>query len=185
MLTVKFRGFNHGEDLERLYEFMMREENQILFSHAFHINTLQNFEKWLVTKLSNGFYHDFFMIENENGDTVGFTFSYEFFPHDGHCKFTLCLYEAFRQKGYGAIASVKMMDYLFRKYPLRQIFISVFNYNESSLAANRKAGFEEVAVLPEYRFTNGAYYDLHILTMPRETFYAKARRFLKSPTEEP
>ena len=58
------------------------------------------------------------MIENSKRKTIGFTFSYDFFSYDAHCKYTLCLYKEFQNHGLGAIAGIKMMDYLFKKYPL-------------------------------------------------------------------
>lgn len=179
MLQVKFRSFDYSKDLERLFEYMMKEDNQILFSHGFQIHNLPMFEGWISDKFKRSDYHDFFMIENFKGETIGYTFSYDFFRYDGHCKFTLCLYEEYQNKGFGAIAAIKMVDYLFRKYPLRQIFVSIFGYNKRSIDNNIKGGFEEVAILPDYRFCNGWYHSLHILTMSREKFYKKHEKILK------
>ena len=136
ILHVKLRSFDYAKDLKRLYEYMMKDENQILFSHGFQIHNLPMFDRWLSDMFSKNDYHDFFMIESPNGKTIGFTFSYEFFAYDGHCKYTLCLFEEFQNTGYGAVAGIKMMDYLFKKYPLRRIFVSIFDYNKNSLLNN-------------------------------------------------
>ena len=173
VIKVKFRSFDYAKDLERLYAYMMKEENQVLFSHSFQVHNLPMFERWISEKFASNAYHDFFMIEDEAGRTAGFTFSYEFFAYDGHCKFTLCLYEEYQGYGLGAAAAIRMIDYLFRKYPLRQIYISIFDYNANSLALNRKGGFEEVGLFPEYRFYGGGYYALHILRISRQTFYKR------------
>ena len=178
MLQVKFRNFDYAKDLKPLYEYMMRDENQRLFSHGFQIHNLPMFERWLFEKFDKNDYHDFFMIESLNGKTVGFTFSYEFFAYDGHCKYTLCLYEKYHNLGLGAIAGIKMLDYLFTKYPLNRIFISIFDYNKTSLSNNLKGGFEEVAILPDYRFYGGDYFSLHILTTTREKFYIKYKSII-------
>lgn len=178
MLQVTFRRFDYEKDLERLFTYMIKEENQMLFSHGFQLHNLPMFEQWISEKFAKNEYHDFFMIENPQEETIGFTFSYEFFPYDSHCKYTLCLYEQYQNFGFGAIAAVKMMDYLFRKYPLKRIFISVFDYNKNSLSSNTKGGFHEVAVLPEYRFHGGEYYALHVLTISREEFYNRHQRIL-------
>lgn len=179
MLNVNFRNFNYSKDLEYMYLYMMKEENQILFSHSFQIHNLPMFEQWIANKFARNEYHDFFMIENKNGDTIGFTFSYEFFPHDRHCKYTLCLYEKYQSVGYGAIAGVKMMDYLFTKYPLKRIYISVFDYNKQSIQNNMKGGFKEVGVLPDYRFWGGEYFSLHLLTISRTEFYNKNKKIIE------
>ena len=173
MLSVSFRNIDYAKDLDTLYRYMMKEENQILFSHAYQINSLPLFDQWITGKLARNEYHDFFMIENAPGETIGFTFSYEFFACDGHCKYTICLYDEYKNSGLGAAAGIRMMDCLFRKYPLRQIFISVFDYNKNSLEINRKGGFTEVGVLPDYRYSDGAYASLHILTMSRQDFYGR------------
>ena len=177
MIRIKFRSFCYEQDLEKLYSYMMKEENQILFSHGFQVNNLRMFEGWISDKFLHK-YHDFFIIEDTQGHTIGFTFSYEFFNYDGHCKYTLWLFEDYQHRGYGAIAGIKMMDYLFNKYPLRRIFISVFDYNSNSLSNNLKGGFEEVAVLPEYRFYAGQCFSLHILTISRNEFYNKHQRII-------
>ena len=179
MLQVEFRKFDYGRDLERLFKYMMKEENQILFSHGFEVHNLPMFERWISEKFAHSEYHDFFMIENTNGDTIGFTFSYEFFNYDAHCKYTLCLYEEYQNLGLGAIAGIKMIDYLFRKYPLKRIFVSVFEYNQNSIANNLKGGFEEVALLPDYRFYGGEYFPLHILTISRDVFYNKHKKLFQ------
>lgn len=178
MFQVKFRSFDYAKDLVPLFNYMMKEENQILFSHGFQIHNLPMFERWISDKFAHNEYHDFFMIEDTQGKIIGFTFSYEFFNYDAHCKYTLCLFEEYQNHGLGAVAGIKMIDYLFRKYPLRRIFVSVFDYNQNSIANNLKGGFEEVAVLPEYRFYGGKYFPLHILTISREKFYSKHERII-------
>lgn len=179
MKPVTFRKFDYSRDSKQLFAFMMNEKNQRLFSHSFQIQTLPQFEQWISEKLTRGEYHDFFMIENPKGETIGFTFSYEFFAYDAHCKYTLCLYDEYQNSGYGALAGAQMMDYLFRKYPLRRIFVSIFNYNHHSLSIHKKGGFTKVATLPEYRFEGGDYHSLHIFTISREEFYTKSRKILE------
>ena len=129
MIQVIFRNFKYGKNLDRLYKYMMKEENQILFSHGFQMNSLQLFERCLSEKFAQNEYHDFFMIEDSHENTMGFTFSYEFYGYDGYCKFTLCLFEEYVCQRYDAVATVKMMDYLFCKYPLKRVYVSVFDYN--------------------------------------------------------
>lgn len=178
MLNVKLRRFNYRKDLERLYCYMMNERNQMMFSNGFQLHNIEMFEHWITEKFAQNKYHDFFMIENDKGNTVGFTFSYDFFNYDAHCKYTLCLFEEYQNTGYGAVAGIMMMDYLFRNYPLRRIFISVFDYNTSSLVINKKGGFEEVGVLPDYRYWGGDYYSLHVLTITKEAFYNRHQNAL-------
>ena len=111
------------------------------------------------------------MIETACQKIIGFTFSYDFFELDQHCKFTLCLFESFQGKGFGPAAATKMIDFLFRSYPLKQIFISIYEYNTLSLKLNLKAGFKEAGILPNYRYYNGRHHALYILVIDRYSFY--------------
>lgn len=176
MNTVIFRPYQSGRDAQALFDYMREPETQRLFSHTFQIPTIQLFERWLSDRFQTT-YHDFFMLEVQ-GKTIGFTFSYDFFPNDRHCKFSLCLFPAYVSSGFGALAGVQMLDYLFASYPLRQVFTSVFGYNEASISLNLHAGFQQVGTLPGYRYQNGQYWDLYYYVMQRDVFYEKAAHLL-------
>ncbi len=172
------RKVDYAKDLLLLYRYMTDADSQYLLSEQFEVNTLQMYERWLNSRFEMGVYHDFFMVEPSNGQTIGFTFTYDFSLSNGHCKYTLCLFKEYQKTGFGVAAAIQMMKHLFRIYPLRQIYISVYDYNADSLSANLKGGFEEVGIYPEYRYFNGAYFDLHVLRMTREQFnflYKKVR----------
>ena len=179
MYKVNLRLFEPEKDIRQLYTYMMKPENQMLFSQtAIPVNNLIMFEQWLNDKF-HYLYHDFFIIENKEGDAIGFTYSYEFYPNDGHCKFALCLYEESQNRGYGAVAAIKMLDYLFSLYSLNQVYTTVFDYNQNSLSINKKGGFVEVGILPNYKFYGGQYYSLHYLCLERSKFYQKCRQYSK------
>ena len=110
---IKFRPFDYRKDSERLYEYMMKEENQILFSHSFQCHNLPMFQEWITAKFSNNTYHDFFIIENSRHIPVGFTFSYEFFENDSHCKYTLCLYEEYQKNAFKRIFLEEIIHHLY------------------------------------------------------------------------
>ena len=160
-----------------LFAYMNEPSHQALFSHKFQCNSVHSFERWFMEML-NTTYHDFFMIETSAGVTVGFTFSYAFFANDRHCKFTLCLFDQYKRIGYGALAGVQMLDYLFSSYSLQQVFTTVFDYNSESLSIHQHAGFEKVGELPQYRFLKGNYHSLHYYVIRREVFYQKAAKLL-------
>lgn len=171
MKKLIFRKLNFGRDLSVLFQYMTDLDSQSLLCEQFQINTIQMFERWLGSRFEMSVYHDFFMIETTSGQTVGFTFSYNFSMDNGHCKYTLCLIDEYKGTGLGVLAAMQMLEYLFKAYPLRQIYISVYDYNKDSLSVNRKGGFEDVGTCPEYRYYDGKYHDLHILRLTREKFY--------------
>ena len=45
MLQVKFRKFDYAKDLVPLFNYMMKEDNQILISHSFQVHNLPMFER--------------------------------------------------------------------------------------------------------------------------------------------
>jgi RimJ/RimL family protein N-acetyltransferase len=182
MNTVLFRPYQSGPDTQLLFDYMRNPATQRLFSHSFQIPTIQLFERWLSDRFQMT-YHDFFMLEVQK-KAVGFTFSYDFFPNDRHCKFSVCLFPAYISSGYGALAGVKMLNYLFSSYSLEQVFTSVFEYNKPSIALNLHAGFRQVGALHKYRYQNGKYWSLYYYVMDRDAFYSKARPLLERITRK-
>ena len=176
-MHVVLREYREQQDLEPLFQYMNSDETQKWFSHKFQLNSLDQFRGWLRERIQYS-YHDFFILENDQEIPIGFTYAYDYFSYDLHCKFTLCLFPLYEGYGYGPLAAIQMLDHLFSVYPLRQIFISVFDYNQNSLACNRKAGFVEVGKLPDYRFWKGRFYSLHYLVMQREAFYTRYTKYL-------
>jgi len=131
-------------------------------------NSMDSFFRNLRTQI-----HDFFMIqvnENSGKNLAGMIYTY-------NCDLTdrltyLCLYlsEKYRNWGLGLEASVIMCDYLFTTYNLRKIFTEIYSFNLLSINSCLKNGFEEVAILPDYRYYSGKYHDLHILCLDFENF---------------
>ena len=179
---IRLRPIQYDNDLIILYSYMSDSCNQKLFSHKFQCNSLCAFERWLSEKL-NSTYHDFFMIEKKDGTLIGFTFSYDYFENDRHCKFTLCLFEDYTKLGYGVLASIQMLDYLFSNYSLNQVFTTVFDYNHDSLSIHRHEGIIKVGELPNYRYHNGSYHALHIFSIEREVFYKYSEKLLIRQSE--
>lgn len=171
MRKIVLRRIDYRRDLELLFKHMMDIDMQCLLSEQFEVNTIARFERWLNMKFDTGVYHDFFMIDTQDGKTVGFTFSYDYSASNGHCKYTLCIFDEYQNFGLGVYSAVKMLQYMFKVYPLRQVFISVYDYNKASLSVNKRGGFEEVGVYPEYRYFDGKYHDLHIMRITRDKFY--------------
>lgn len=176
-LTLK--KFNFRNDLEDLFTLMTDSRDQMLFHGKMQINSLPDFEKWMIANMAQ-VYHDFYVICDGSGyNIVGYVYSYEYRPYDGHCKVCIFLKEKYREVGVGALCGIRFLDELFSNYPLRKIFIDVYDYNKQSLSCNLGAGFVEEGCLKEYRFYNGTYYDMHLLALTREAFYNTCGDLLK------
>ena len=159
-------------DLDDVYK-MMTGEDQYLFSVRIGVNSEQQFKDWFCERLRCDF-HDFYIIADENsGQTIGYVHNYDFSLHNGHCKVVVYIKAQYRDSGIGGFAAIRFMDMLLMRYPLRKLYTAVYDYNQCSLTNNIKAGFTQEGSLEQYRYYDGQYHSLHLLSIDRESFYQK------------
>ncbi|MBP3412569.1 MAG: GNAT family N-acetyltransferase [Oscillospiraceae bacterium] len=176
MEHLKFVRYDHRRHLEVLYAWMNAPEEQAMFLSHSTCNSLRDFEGWIQDRLKY-FYHEFFVVELGDGQPIGIVYSYEQRMRDGHCKVAVYIAPQWRN-GPGAMAALKMVDYLFCYYPFRRVFCDIYSYNAASLCATLQRGFEEVGRLKEYKYHDGSYHDLLILTITREQFRERWHKLL-------
>lgn len=176
MNHLAFVRYDHRRHLDFLFAWMNDPAEQVMFLTHSTSNSLRDFDGWLQDRLKY-FYHEFFIIELSDGTPIGIVYSYEQKIMDGHCKVAIYIAPPWRN-GPGAFAAVQMLDYLFRYYPLRRIYCEIYSYNARSLANTLQCGFEETGRLKEYRYHNGSYHDLVLLTISREQYQSRWNRIL-------
>lgn len=170
MGSVLLRRFDARRDLDFVRSSMTEGGDRFLFGFALNLNSFQSFEGWFLEQL-DGHFHDFYMVYVENDyEPVGYVYSFDFLPTDGHCRICVYIDVEYRLSGVGGIATVLFIKDLFTAYPLRKVYVTVFSYNTQSLESNLRAGFIEEAVLPSFKFYDGEYYDYHILSLSRDSF---------------
>ena len=76
----------------------------------------------------------------------------------------------YQRKGYGIEAVKLILDYCFSFLNLRNISLSVFEYNEAAYNLYKKAGFKEVGRLRKAVEIMGKTYDVIIMDMLKEEF---------------
>ena len=76
----------------------------------------------------------------------------------------------YQRKGYGMEAINLLLDYGFSFLNLRNISLSVFEYNEAAYNLYKKAGFKEVGRLRKAVEIMGKTYDVIIMDMLKEEF---------------
>ena len=151
----------------------MDSSDQMLFNGKLTLNTIPEFDLWLQDRFKR-YFHEFYVIsDSEDCSMLGYIYSFEYFSSDMHCKLCLVIKKEYRNTGIGAEAAIRFMDELFRNYPLRKIFSTVFDYNKQSLMNNIQAGFKEEGCFKEYRYYDGEFHDMHILSISRDDFYNK------------
>lgn len=177
-MNLLFRKCVFQTDINSLFR-IANCEDQYLFSTRIPFNTEIAFHQWLERKLYNEF-NDFFVIEDtSNQSIIGFVHNYDFSLIDGHCKICICIDKQYRYSGIGSIAAIKFLHILFGKYPLRKVYATVYSYNNESLKSNINAGFKEEGIIKNYRYYNGRFYDLHYLSLSRDSY-----KKLSSKTKE-
>lgn len=168
MNRLKFTRYDHRRHLDLLFSWMNDPAEQVMFLTHSNCNSLRDFDGWIHDRLKF-FYHEFFVVETESSQPIGIVYSYDQKIPDGHCKMAVYIAPEWRC-GFGAMAAVQMLDYLFRYYPLRRIFCDIYSYNQQSLSSTLQCGFEKIGRMKEYRYYNGSYHDLVLLTISRENF---------------
>ena len=178
--NIIFRKFNPRTDLEIMFDMMIGSRDQMLFHGKVQFNTVNDFEDWLMTNMSRT-YHDFYVVcDGETKEILGYAYSYEYRRYDGHCKVCIVISEKYRAVGVGAIIGLRFLNELFVNYPLRKVYIDIYDYNKQSLKSNIDAGFIEEGLLKEHRYYDGKYYDMHLLGLTRERFYEKWQGLLSN-----
>ena len=171
-----FRKFNFRNDLADLFDLMTDARDQALFHCRFPVNSLPDFEKWMIANMTH-LYHEFYVIvAKDNYSIVGYVYSYDYKFFDGHCKVCIFLKKQYRDVGMGALCGMRFMSDLFSSYPLRKIYIDVYDYNEQSLQCNLGIGFVEEGCLKDYRFLDGKYHDMHLLSITRDAFFEHKKK---------
>lgn len=156
-------------DAAFLYKAMTAED-QYLFSTRVRFPSQEAFVCWLQDRLQ-GEFHDCYIVRGcPGGEPLGYVHNYDFSLIHGTCQLALYIVPEHRGTGIGAAAALQFMDRLFKAYPLRRLYSTIYDYNKESLRSNLDAGFEEEGALRDYRYYNGRYYDLHYLSMTRERY---------------
>ncbi|MEE8716876.1 MAG: GNAT family protein [Coriobacteriales bacterium] len=188
---LRLRGFDARVDVEPLFEAYLDPREQALFATRAPICGLQQFDEWVEGRMGC-FYHDFRVVEAplpappddggardgaRRGEFAGFVYSYDYSEGDQRCN--VCLYLTRRWRATGAAGRVAstFLDELFAYYPLRKVYLYVYDYNRASLESDLQAGFVEEGLLRGYRYYDGRWWDCHVLAMTREAFRARLARF--------
>ena len=171
-MDIVMRNYIAAADYGEVYRlFTDFSVNRFIICKPDH-NSMGVFAKWLDGKIEREF-NDFMVFYTVADEFIGFAYSYEFQPLNGHCLFTVAVKEKFQNTGFGGFISVKFLKYLFENYNLRKVYTHVYSSNEHSLQCVEAFGFSKEGVLREYKFLSGKFDDLVILSLKREEFVAK------------
>ena len=177
-MNIIMKNYVSGSDFGEVYRlFTDIDVNRMIIDKPDH-NSMGTFTKWLESKL-NGPFNDFMVFKTEDETFLGFAYSYEFKPLDGHCLFSLAVKPEYQRIGCGGAIAIKFLEYLFSTYALRKVYIHIYDYNEMSKKCIDGFGAQTEGILKDYHFWNGEYRDLLIYSITKEGFYEAIQRIKK------
>lgn len=174
---ISIRRINPEKDMDILYRIYSDYKEQHKLFDIMNLNSPERFPVLFERRLSNN-YCEFFIVENDKGNFLGFVFGYDLSVNDGHVKIVLYIDEKYRSSIYCALIAIKTIDLFFKYYNIRKIYTEVYGYNQESIRANLSFGFVEEARLKEFRFYDNRYWDYIYYSITREEFYKRYGRFV-------
>src|SRR5262245_27405092 len=133
-----------------------RYEDEIGFplSREGERQSLQNLAKEVGT---NDFL--FCLIEDRQGQTVGWINSFDCVRRYGTFKYAIGIKHRFWRKGYGREAVMIFLRYFFRELRYQKCTALVYAFNERSIRFHEALGFKFEGRLRNMCYTNGEYFD--------------------------
>lgn len=101
----------------------------------------------------------FFLIEDRDGQTVGYINTFDCMRRNGTFKYAIIIKCPFWRRGYGREALTILLRYCFREMRYQKCTALVYSFNERSIRFHEAIGFRFEGRLRNMYYTNGAYYD--------------------------
>lgn len=151
------------EDLELLYEM----ENDV---HLWNVgNNIQPYSRYVLRRYLEESKQDIyadkqirFVIELTDGSAIGMVDIVDFDPHNRRAEVCAGILERYRGKGYGCLALSLVNDYAFKFLQLHQLYAYIPEENMHSRRLFKKAGYNEIAVLKDWKLHENRYSDVVI-----------------------
>jgi len=172
-LTWKNISLHPYEDsfFDFIYNCYQDYDSRFLFTNDFVIISRNEFWDYINRKISYDF-HDFMIIQNNLTNLpIGFIYTYNYDKQNDFIYFSIYLDEKSRNSLTFAVAGMIFFNYIFKYYPIRKIYCSLFDYNTINKKIFKNAGFKFEGKLSEYRYYNRKYHDMNIFALFRQDFY--------------
>lgn len=93
--------------------------------------------------------------------------------------------KAYWGKGYGTDATRAVLRFAFEQMNLNRIDLQVLDDNERGLRCYEKIGFSREGVQRQYRYREGRYVDMVMMSILRQEYEARRDEFIPKPAEKP
>jgi ribosomal-protein-alanine N-acetyltransferase len=125
-----------------------------------------------------------FMIEHKQHGAIGVAAFGDYAPYHKRAEFLIGLFEEQHQsRGYGAEATLLMLDLAFNVYNLNKIYTYVYDYNKKSEKLTERFGFKKEGYLESHHYSirEQGFVDLYIngLTLANFRTHKKLSRISK------
>src|SRR6266508_3612992 len=101
----------------------------------------------------------FCVIENHQGEAVGYINSFDCMRRNGTFKYAITIKHLHWRKGYGREATTIFLRYYFRELGYQKCTALIYAINERSIRFHEALGFKFEGRLRNMLYTNGQYFD--------------------------
>ena len=112
----------------------------------------------------------FWVIEDLQGNTVGFINTFDYEQKSGTFKYALIIKRPYWGQGSAREAIQIVLRYYFRELRYQKVTVMIYSFNERSIRLHDKLGFKLEGRLRRMVYTNGNFYDELIYGMLVEEF---------------
>ena len=156
------------EDLEMLYEW---ENNESYWTIS---NTISPFSKYTLKRYLENSHKNIYesgqlrlMIEHIHDKvTMGTIDIFDFDPFHRRAGLGILIAnEAYRRKGYGAMALTGLIEYCFKTLQLHQLYCNILANNTESMDLFKKLGFVQAGIKKAWIKTTDGYLDEYLFQL--------------------
>lgn len=174
---MEMRYYNANKDFGEVYRlFTNNEINYLITCRPYHNDTI-SFEKWLNTELTKNITD--FMVFYDKNTFLGFSYMYEFNALDRHSRMTVAVKPEYISSGVGCIIALKFLEYIFKMYTLRKVYMNVYDFNNNSIKAITGLGLKPEARLRKYHYYDDHYCDLVIFSINKKQYELLLKKYIK------
>jgi len=179
---MEIKYYDANLDFGEVYRlFTSKELNHLLMCRPYHNDTI-SFQKWLNSALVDEI--NDFLVFKDNGKFLGLAYSYEFHPLEGHARMTVAVKKEYNSLGIGGLIMANFLDYLFKNYTLRKVYMHVYEYNNNKIKLLKSLGLQEEARLKEYHYYNNKYHDVVIFSISKDKYELLLKKYIDRGGEE-
>ena len=119
------------------------------------------------------------VVSKHNEEIVGLVTAYASSQRDRYCYLGVLGSPEYRGSGAVFQGVVLFIDYLFKVWDLRKIYMESLEFNFASFRSGVGRYFEIEGVLVSHEYYDGQYWNLYVLATTRELWASKRERLLK------